>query len=245
MAKGSHKRRRTMRTKQEDGLPRVVSDKGFQPEPIRAKNTFQKNLFKSLNEKQVVVVNSPAGTGKTYVCMGQTSDWFKKGEVDEVIITRPSVGMGRTLGLLKGDLQDKFDPYIAPMKEVFTERWGRGAWDTALSSGNIKCVPFEYMRGRNIRGVCILDEAQNATPDELYCLLTRIAETGKLIIIGDSTQNDLKTKNGLEWLERFTEQEGLEDYVSFHYGTSDDIVRSGLCKAVVKAKESVGGTLYE
>lgn len=229
--------------KQARGDQRIIKDK-FEAErrvpPIQAMNEFQKKVLKALNNKQITVIKAPAGCGKSYLTMATASDWLIKGQIDKIILTRPAVGMGRTLGLLKGDLDAKFDPYLAPLIEVFTDRYGRGRWETALNSGNVEKIPLEYMRGRNIRDVAIVEEAQNTTPDEMFSLITRVTEDGKLFIIGDPVQTDMKTESGLVWLYSFVDKHGLHNHIEVIEATSDDIVRGGLCKDFVKAMESEG-----
>jgi phosphate starvation-inducible PhoH-like protein len=171
------------------------------------------------------------------MAMATASDWLVKGVIKKIIISRPAVGMGRTLGLLKGSLEDKFNPYLAPLIEVYTERHGQGKYDIALNSGDLEMIPMEYLRGRNIKDVAIVDEAQNLTQDEMFSLLTRVTEDGKLFLIGDPTQNDLKQESGLVWLERFVEKHELQEFIEIITATSDEIVRGGLCKSFVKAME--------
>ncbi len=240
MTKHANNTHHDRRAKIANGEEKVIKAK-FQEErkvlPIQAKNDFQRKVLKAFATKQIVVLLAPAGTGKSYLCMGTAADWFVKGEINKIIISRPAVGMGRTLGLLKGSLEDKFNPFLAPLIEVFTERHGRAKYDIALNSGDIEMVPVEYMRGRNIRDVAIVDESQNLTPEEMFSLLTRVTEDGKLFIIGDPVQTDLKQESGLVWLAKFVEKYQLQEYIEIIEATSDDIVRSGLCKAFVKAME--------
>lgn len=228
----------TLAAKQARGEPReVVVALKKSPPPIVAKNEFQKLVVKALVNKQIVVALGAAGTGKSYLTMGMASDWFMKGEIDKIILTRPAVGMGNTLGLLKGSLEEKFNPYLAPLIEVFKDRHGIGAYETALRAGNIEMLPVEYMRGRNIRDVAILDEAQNVTKDEMFSIITRVTDGGKLFIIGDPNQTDLKQESGLTWLFNFVQTHKLENHIELIKATSEDIVRGGLCKAFVQAME--------
>jgi phosphate starvation-inducible PhoH-like protein len=121
-------------------------------------------------------------------------------------------------------------------------------YETGLHNGNSELLPVEYLRGRSFNDVVIVDEAQNLTPEECYSILTRVGEYGKLIMIGDHTQNDLKGKSGIAWVEEFIEDHNLHEHASVVKATSDDIVRSGFCKAVIKAKESqvdTKGEYYE
>lgn len=209
--------------------------------PIQAKNEFQKAVLKSLKTKQVTVLLSPAGTGKSYLTMAQAADWLVNGEIDKIIMARTAVGMGKTHGFLKGSLDDKYSPFLMPLIEVFVSRYGQGKYDTALAAGNIEMIATEHLRGRNIVGVAILDESQNTTPEEMFSIITRVTEEGRLFIIGDPTQTDIKTLNGLTWLEAFVEKHDLHEHIEIIRATSDEIVRGGLCKSFVKAMEKEKG----
>lgn len=238
--KGGNNTPLTLKVKKAKGQPRVVNPKfeeEHNAEPIQAKNEFQKKVLRAVRTKQIVVVKAPAGSGKTYLTMGTAADWLVKGDIEKITVTRPAVDMGKGLGFLKGGLDEKFDVYLAPLIEVFTMRYGRGKFDTALNAGNIEKVPLSFMRGRNIRGVGIVDEAQNMTKDEMFALITRVTEDGRLFIIGDPVQTDLKQESGLVWLFNFVEKHNLHEFIEIIEGTSDDIVRGGLCKSFVKAME--------
>lgn len=221
---------------------RVIRDK-FQSEvylkpPVKAMNAKQKEFLAALANYNVVVFSAPAGVGKSFLTMSECTDWMKKGYYNKMVISRPSVGMGNTLGLLPGSMREKYEPYLLPMIDVICERYGRGYYENSVSAGAIELVPLEYIRGRSFKGIVVVDEAQNVTPDEMYTIITRLAEGSKLIIIGDPTQNDLKRGNGIDWLKSFVnDNPELKDEICVVEATSDDIVRSGLCKAVVKAKE--------
>lgn len=232
----------SLAAKKARGVQRTINPKFDEErkrvEPIQAKNEFQKKVLRAVKTKQIVVVKAPAGSGKTFLTMGQAADWLVNGDIDKITLTRPAVDMGKGIGWLKGGLDDKFDVYLAPMIEVFSMRHGMGKFETALHAGNIEKVPLSFMRGRNIRGVGIVDEAQNMTKDEMFALITRVTEDGKLFIIGDPVQTDLKQESGLVWLYNFVQKHDLHDYIEIIEGTSDDIVRGGLCKAFVKAMES-------
>ena len=230
----------TRRRKQESGEPRKIKAK-FEDErkiaPIQAKNEFQKDVLKSLRFNQITVLIAPAGTGKSYLTMGQASDWLVNGDIDKLIIARTAVGMGKSHGYIKGSLEDKYSPFLMPLIEVFVTRHGKGRYDTALAAGNIEMIATEHLRGRNITGVAILEESQNTTPEEMFSIITRVTEDGKLFIIGDPSQTDIKSTNGLTWLETFVNKHDLHEYITIIKATSDDIVRGGLCKAFVKAME--------
>ena len=218
---------------------RVVRDEehSYAKAPIQAKNKFQVALIKALKGDKIVVVDAPAGVGKSFVVMSEVSDTIKKGTYHKMFLSRPAVGMGPTIGLLKGGMREKFEPYLLPLIDVLCTRYGRGFYESSLENGVIEYCPLEYIRGRNLNSVAIVDEFQNVTPKDAYTLITRVAEGGKLILIGDSTQNDLKGKTGLQWLREFIERHSLQDYFEFITATSDDIVRSDICAASVKARE--------
>lgn len=244
MSKGNNNTRNTLSEKKARGDGRVVKAK-FEDErkvpPIQAKTEFQKKVLKALKTKQVVVLLAPAGVGKSFLTMGQAADWLVNGDIDKIIIARTAVGMGKTHGYIKGDLESKYTPFLMPLIEVFTKRYGVGKYETALAAGNIEMIATEHLRGRNIEGVAILDESQNTTPDEMFSIITRLTEDGKLFIIGDPTQTDIKQQNGLSWLEQFVEKHSLHEHIEIIKATSDDIVRGGLCKAFVKAMEEDKG----
>lgn len=219
---------------------RVVSDKSenYIATPVTAKNPIQKEFLQALKTHQVIVFTAPAGVGKSFLTMCEVSDWYKKGLINKIMLSRPAVGMGNTIGLLKGTLEDKFSPLLLPLLDVICSRYGRGFYENSLSKGSIEMVPLEYIRGRNIEDVAIVDEFQNCTPDEAYTMITRVAEGGKLILLGDPTQNDLRGVNAMQWLPKFIEDNPeLKEFVKIIEATSDDIVRGGLCKLMVKAKE--------
>ena len=226
-------------------LGRVVRDK-FEVElkpPVTAKNAIQKLFLSALANYDVIVFVAPAGCGKSYLTMSEVADWLKRGLYSKCVISRPAVGMGNTLGLLPGDLRAKYEPYLLPLVDVMYGRYGKGWYETSISTGLIEFAPLEYVRGRSFDCVVVLEEAQNCTPDDVYTMLTRVSSGGKLIMIGDPTQNDLKGQNGIDWLVEFVNRNTeLQQHIKVITATSDDIVRSGLCKAVVKAKENEGSS---
>ncbi len=209
--------------------------------PIQAKNDFQKQVLKALATKQVVVISSPAGSGKSLLAMAHASDMLMKHQCHKIFLARPSVGMGNSLGMLKGDLRQKYEPFLMPLVEVLVQRYGKGVYESGLNTGTIELIPFEYLRGRNLYGVSIVDEVQCATAEELYSVLTRLTEDGQLILLGDRTQSDLKGQDGMTWLHNFVNRHNLHHKVEFIEGTSDDIVRSDFVKSIVKAKEQDTG----
>lgn len=219
---------------------RVIRDK-FQEEvrpPVQAKTEVQKEFLSALKEYDVICFQAPAGVGKSYLTMCEASDWLKKGYIDKIVLTRAVIPMGRSLGMLPNTLQQKFEPYLMPLLEVLWNRYGKSYYENCLHEGSIELLAPEYARGRSIAGCMIVDEVQSMHPDELYTMLTRMQEGSKLILIGDNSQSDIKGLNGIDWLCQFVEKNPeLTEHIKVIKATSSDIVRGGLCKAMVKAKE--------
>lgn len=209
--------------------------------PITALNNFQKQVLNALATKQVIVISAPAGSGKSFLAMTQAIDDYMKQECDRIFLSRPAVGMGNSLGMLKGGIQEKYEPYLMPLISIIKDRYGKGVYESGLHNENIILQPFEYLRGMNIDGWAIVDEAQCCTSQELYSMLTRINENGKLVLLGDRTQSDLKGEDGISWLRNFVNRHNLHGSIAFVEGSSDDIVRSDFVRKVVKARENDTG----
>ena len=160
--------------------------------PIKALNPTQADYLDALRKCPQVIVLGPAGTGKTWIAATHAADLFRNRRIDKIILTRPNVPCGRSLGFFPGSLEDKFAPWAAPVVEAIKERIGKAAYEIALKNGSIELVPFEVMRGRSWKNAFVLlDEAQNATPAEIKTFLTRIGEDCTVVINGDISQCDL------------------------------------------------------
>ena len=145
-----------------------------------------------------VIVLGPAGTGKTWMAATYAADLFRNRQIDKIILTRPNVPCGRSLGYFPGTLEAKFAPWAAPVIEAIKERIGTAAYEIALKHGDIELVPFEVMRGRSWKNAFVLlDEAQNTTPAEIKTFLTRIGNDCTVVINGDVSQCDLADASGL------------------------------------------------
>lgn len=239
----NNRQERQSRREEKRARGRVVTDRSQDEVQLARKITprteFQSDLLFALNHKDAVFANGPAGTGKTFVVMSTVIDWLKSGAIKKVILSRPTVGMGDSLGLLPGGIREKFEPYLAALVDVIVKRYGQGYYETQLGNKNIEFVPLEYVRGRSFEdAVVIIDEFQNTDQDTAYTIMTRLGEGTKMVCLGDITQNDMKGReSGLDWAIDFIDRHELTHMAEFVECTSDSIVRSPFCKAVVKARE--------
>jgi phosphate starvation-inducible PhoH-like protein len=204
--------------------------------PVKPLNPTQADYLDALKKSPQVVVLGPAGTGKTWLAATHAADLYRQRQIDKIIITRPTVPCGRSLGFFPGTLEDKFAPWTAPIIEAIKERIGTGAYEIALKNGDIEMVPFEVMRGRSWkRAFILLDEAQNTTPAEMKVFLTRIGQDCTVVVNGDVSQTDLRETSGLRTVIHLIKSMMLP--VPIIEFTLDDIVRSGICEMWVRAFE--------
>jgi phosphate starvation-inducible PhoH-like protein len=209
--------------------------------PIKALNPTQADYLAALRSSQQIVVLGPAGTGKTWIAATHAADLFRSGRIDKIILTRPNVPCGRSLGFFPGSLQDKFAPWAVPIADAIKERIGDAAFEIALKRGDIEMVPFEVMRGRSWKNAFILlDEAQNTSVAEIKTFLTRVGENCISVINGDVNQSDIQQASGLRRMIDLVRSNGLPvPVIEF---SLDDIVRSGLCAMWVRAFEGEGAS---
>jgi phosphate starvation-inducible PhoH-like protein len=202
--------------------------------PIKALNPTQAEYLDALRKSPQVIVLGPAGTGKTWIAATHAADLYRNRQIDRIVLTRPNVPCGRSLGYFPGSLEDKFAPWAVPVAEAIKERIGKAAYDIALKNGAIEMVPFEVMRGRSWKNAFVLlDEAQNATPSEIKTFLTRVGEDCTMVINGDISQCDLERDSGLRVIIDIVARQGLPvPVIEF---SRADIVRSGLCAMWVNA----------
>lgn len=208
------------------------------PPPLVPLTDNQRSYLEALSSKSgsQIAVLGPAGTGKTWIAACYAADQYRQRRIDKIILTRPNVPSGRSLGFFPGTLNEKFSPWAAPVMEAITERIGRAACDIALKNGDIELVPFEVMRGRSWKDAFILlDEAQNATVAEMKTFLTRVGENCTVVMNGDVNQSDLRERSGLLTVIHLIKSQILPVRVIDF--TRDDIVRSGHCAMWVRAFE--------
>lgn len=202
--------------------------------PIKPMNQAQADYLEALRSSPQVVVLGPAGTGKTWIAATHAADLFRRRTIAKIVLCRPNVPSGRSLGAFPGTLEEKFAPWAVPITDAIRARMGRAAFDIAVKKGDIEMVPFEVMRGRSWSGAFVLlDEAQNATPSEIKTFLTRVGENCTVVVNGDVSQCDLDEESGLSTVIHLVRSKGLPvPVVEF---TIADIVRSGFCAMWVKA----------
>ena len=206
--------------------------------PIQPLTERQAEYLDALALHAQVIVLGPAGTGKTFIAGTRAADLLRQRRIAKVVITRPNVPSGRSLGFFPGTLEEKIAPWVAPLTEAMKERMGQAAFEIALKTGDIEIVPFEVMRGRTFKNcLVILDEAQNTTTAEIKMFLTRIGDDCQVIINGDVSQTDLRETSGLRTVIHLIKSRMMPvPVVEF---TRDDIVRSGICAEWVKAFEEM------
>jgi phosphate starvation-inducible PhoH-like protein len=159
---------------------------------IRAMSPTQQTLIDAIDERAVVVAVGPAGTGKTYLAIAKAVEALEAGKTQRIVLSRPAVEAGESLGFLPGDLQEKLAPYLRPLYDALTERLGTKRLKTMLADGTIEIAPVAYMRGRTLSECFIvIDEAQNCTYTQIKMLLTRLGWQSTMILTGDPDQSDL------------------------------------------------------
>lgn len=208
--------------------------------PIRVKNMGQKNYVEAINKSDVVFGIGPAGTGKTFLAVVCAIAAFKRGEVSRIVLTRPAVEAGESLGFLPGDLKEKVDPYLRPIYDSLYAILGTNTTDRLMERGTIEVAPLAYMRGRTLDDAfVILDEAQNTTDAQMKMFLTRLGFNSKMIVNGDMTQVDLqgRQKSGLLDAKEILKGIGQIKFINF---TSADVVRHPVVAKIINAYEKKG-----
>jgi phosphate starvation-inducible PhoH-like protein len=206
----------------------------YRGKAIRAKTAGQKRYVDAIRANTVTFGIGPAGTGKTYLAMAMAVAALKRKEVGRVILTRPVVEAGESLGYLPGNLSEKIDPYIRPLYDALFDMTDMERGNQLIAQGVIEIAPLAYMRGRTLNdSFIILDEAQNTTHDQMKMFLTRLGFGSKMVITGDVTQLDLPQRaSGLKSVRHILA--GTDD-IAFIDLTGKDVVRHSLVQRIVAA----------
>ena len=203
--------------------------------PIAAKTQGQKDYLQAIEAHDIVVSIGPAGTGKTYLAVAKAVEALARKRVRRIILARPAVEAGESLGFLPGDMQAKVDPYLRPLYDALDDMMPSEKMQRALESRTIEIAPLAYMRGRTLADAfIILDEAQNATGAQMKMFLTRLGVNSKVVVTGDKTQVDLPRRedSGLIQIERILP--GIEG-LAFVYLDENDVVRHRLVREIIRA----------
>jgi phosphate starvation-inducible PhoH-like protein len=210
-------------------------------EVIKAKTSGQRKFVEAANKNDICFAIGPAGTGKTYLAVALAVVSLKKGFVKKIILARPAVEAGESLGFLPGDFKDKIDPYLKPLYDSLDDMLPSEKLRSYLEKGIIEIVPLAYMRGRTLNNAfVILDEAQNATPMQMKMFLTRLGANSRAIITGDITQIDLPVKQTSGLVQAKDILSGIKG-VEFVYFDRSDVVRHRLVKDIINAYEKFNG----
>jgi phosphate starvation-inducible PhoH-like protein len=199
----------------------------------------QERHIKAIKTQDCVIATGPAGTGKTYVGAAWAAQKLRDHEIDRVILTRPAVESGKSIGFLKGDKAEKFAPYIQPFKDVFVQYLGASYFEYLLKPGveRILAVPFCLIQGCSWdNSVILADEMENSTPQEFKLLLTRVGEGSKLLVSGDVSQRYIRDRSGLE--DAVGRLQGVAGVRFVDYQV-EDVVRSAFVRRVLEAYDGV------
>ena len=205
--------------------------------PVKCKTLGQQHYVAAMRENTITFGTGPAGTGKTYLAVSYAVACYKSKLVEKIILTRPAVEAGEKLGFLPGDLQTKVDPYLRPLYDALQELFGLETYAKLMEKGVVEVAPLAYMRGRTLSNAfVILDEAQNATREQMKMFLTRLGEGSKMVITGDLTQTDLPDGKTSGLAHAVSVLRDVDDIAVIRL-TERDVVRHPLVMAIVRAYE--------
>ena len=206
---------------------------------IKVKTLGQYYFVLAMQKNTVVMSTGPAGSGKTFLAVAKAVSALRNHEVERIILTRPAVEAGESLGFLPGDLKEKVDPYLTPLYDALSNMLGLEQMAKYLANGNIEIAPLAYMRGRTLHNAyIILDEAQNTSIAQMKMFLTRLGFHSKMIISGDISQIDLKEYTSSGLVDAVQRLQGIDD-IAIIKMSEKDIVRHALVRSIIKAYADV------
>ncbi len=209
---------------------------------IAPKTKGQLRFVRAMEDYPVVFAIGPAGTGKTFLAVIKAVSALKKGDVKRIVLTRPAVEAGESLGFLPGDMKEKVDPYLTPLYDALHDMLGVEQTDKLIEKGTIEIAPLAYMRGRTLDdSFVILDEAQNTTPAQMKMFLTRLGYHSHMVITGDVTQIDLKSGTRCGLLDASDILRGIDE-IRIMELTSDDVVRHPLVQKIIERYSAASET---
>ncbi len=219
----------------ENILPNDILVHGRNGAQIKARTENQRKMVDSVNKNDLTLAIGPAGTGKTYTAVALAVRALKNKEVKRVILVRPAVEAGESLGFLPGDMKEKLDPYMMPLYDALRDMFPSAKLEKYLEDGTIEIAPLAYMRGRTLdHAFAILDEAQNATQNQLKMFLTRMGKSAKFIVTGDITQIDLPKKQQSGLIQATKILKNIPN-IEIIYLNEKDIVRHPLVGRIIEA----------
>ena len=197
----------------------------------------QKKYFELLNNKDIVFADGPAGTGKTFVAVAKAASSLQDGKVKKIILSRPAVEAGEKLGFLPGDLKEKVDPFLRPIYDALYEMLPYDQVEKKISNNVIEIAPIAFMRGRTLEDCfIILDEAQNTTKTQMKMFLTRLGKNSQMVIVGDSTQIDLVSKDDSGFIDASEKLTKIND-IGFITLQEVDVIRHDVVRKIINAYE--------
>ncbi|MEG0177877.1 PhoH family protein [Anaerorhabdus sp.] len=221
-------------------LHKKVIGKTLAGKIVAPKTIGQYHFINAIESSDIVFAIGPAGTGKTYLAVIEAVSMLKKGNVKRIVLTRPAVEAGESLGFLPGDLKEKVDPYLTPLYDALHAMLGAEQTEKYIEKGIIEIAPLAYMRGRTLEDAfVILDEAQNTTASQMKMFLTRLGFNSKMVITGDITQIDLGRGMISGLVDSAKLLEGIDE-IKIMYLTSDDVVRHPLVQKIIDRYASKG-----
>lgn len=227
-----------MHTKSSSHLHDVTSPSGWHPldketrdqryvKNVKPKSEGQRALMDAIDSHHLTLALGPAGTGKTYLAITKAVEAFEAGNVERIVLSRPAIEAGETIGFLPGDLTEKMAPYLRPLYDCLTERMGGKRLKQYLAEGQIEIAPIGYMRGRTLNNAfVVIDEAQNCTYAQLKMLLTRLGWNSTMVLTGDPDQSDLLP--GLSGLSDIARRLSVLSNIAVVELSDGDIVRHPL-----------------
>lgn len=207
--------------------------------PIIPKTDNQRKLLESFESNIISIASGDAGTGKSYLAARWAARELRLGNYKKVVIARPYVTMGKSVGLFPGDIRMKLGVFLMPLLNNIADQLGT-TYEYCLNKGDVEIHPLEAIRGMSFEDcILIVDEFQNTTPEEVRSIVTRIGENTKLLLTGDRKQSDIRGKSGIVYLQELVEKYDIKDVGVVNF-THEDIVRSGIVKEFVKVFDKEG-----